>query len=367
MTDTPAGTATSRDERSRGVEVEKGIRLLMPSDDTRSSLAWKPAASNGSGPLAARLKRLVFGIDPADTSFSRRGFSGSDASVRERLEEVGHCFVRGYHAAIEESTLEGLSRRLSAERLEWHGFAYEGAAMGLTVLDTVTPWRRTRLARFLAGPADPHVYIAHVGAGWALARLPLSPRKLLSRLSPFLRWLALDGYGFHEGFFNWPRSVVRQEVPRRLQGYARRGFDQGLGRSLWFVKGADVEAIPKTIGSFPAPRRSDLWAGLGLACAYAGGRSEGEIVRLTGSAADYLPALAQGVGFATAARERAGNLAAHTELACQVVWGLGAAEVTAATLAARPDLPPDGVDAEVPAFEVWRRQIQETFSQRRAQ
>lgn len=339
----------------------------MPNDDTRSSLALRPAASSGSGLLAARLKRLVFGIDASDTSFTRRRFSGSYAEVRERLEEVGHCFVRGYHAAIEESSLEGLSRRLSTERLEWQGFAYEGAAMGLTVLDAFTPWRRNRLAEFLAGPADPHVYIAHVGAGWALARLPLSPRKLLSRLSPFLRWLALDGYGFHEGFFNWPRAVTRREVPRRLQGYARRGFDQGLGRSLWFVNGADVELIPKTIASFPAERRSDLWAGLGLACAYAGGRREEEIVRLVASAGEHLPSLAQGVAFATAARARAGNMAAHTELACQVVWARSDSEVTALTLEAQPDLLPDGLDAEVPAFEVWRRQIQQRYSEGRGQ
>jgi hypothetical protein len=259
---------------------------------------------------------------------------------------------------------------LAGEQLEWQGFAFEGAAMGLALLDAVTPWRRDRLASFIAGPADPHFYIAHVGAGWVLARLPLSPRRFIARLDPFQRWLALDGYGFHEGFFNWPRSVVRQEVPRRLEGYARRGFDQGLGRSLWFVDGADVDLLPRTIAAFPPERQCDLWAGLGLACGYAGGRSAAEIAQLAGAAGESAACLAQGIAFAAEARARAENMAAHTELACATVWGMSAEEVAALTRNTRPDLPPDAadtadtVDAAVPAFEVWRMNIQRRYSQR---
>src|SRR3712207_8380154 len=55
--------------------------------------------------------------------------------------------------------------------------------------------------------------------------------------------------------------------------------DQGLGRSLWFVQGADVRRIPATVNAFPAERRPDLWSGLGLACGYAGGRTRAEVDR----------------------------------------------------------------------------------------
>ncbi len=175
--------------------------------------------------------------------------------------------------------------------------------MALALLDALLPGRRDRLARLLAGPGAAHAYIIHVGAGWILARLPLAPERLLARLGdPVLRWLALDGYGFHEGYFRWPRSVERQEVPRKLRGYARRGFDQGLGRSLWFVDGADVRLIPRTIGRFPDDRQSDLWSGVGLACAYAGGRSRSEIEALRQAAGPHRPSLAQGAAFAAKAR-----------------------------------------------------------------
>jgi predicted secreted protein len=306
------------------------------------------------------VKRALFGIAPEETSVVRRGFRGDLAAVRERLEGVGGSFVAGYHAALEESAPEIAAARIDAELdREFRGFAYEGAGMALALLDTLTPWRRDRLARFLAGPGDAHTYIIHVGAGWILARLPLSPERLLSRLDPVLGWLALDGYGFHEGFFHWPRSVVRQEVPRKLRGYARRGFDQGLGRSLWFVDGADVRLLPRTIGAFPASRQPDLWAGLGLAAGYAGGRGRADLEELRRAAGAYAPELAQGTVFAAKARQRAGNIVAPTELAAEVICGLSAAGAAAVSDAALPDLPAGRPDE--PAFEAWRRRIQDHF------
>ena len=329
-------------------------------DSPSASLDLSQAGARPRG-MGAALRRTLFGIAPGETSFERRGFRTDSEAMRERLEKVGLCFVAGYHAALAEDRPVPLADRIEAEvERESHGFAYEGAGMALALRDALSLGRRDRLARFLAGPGDAHAYIVYVGAGWILARLPLSPERLLSRLpDPVLRWLVLDGYGFHEGFFRWPRSVERQEVPGRVKGYARRGFDQGLGRSLWFVEGADVRRIPARINAFPAERRPDLWSGLGLACAYAGGRTRAEVEELLRAAGPHAPQLAQGVAFAAKARERAGNLAAHTALACEVVCGMDAAGAAAVTDEALRDLPSDRPD--VPAFEVWRQRIQQHF------
>ncbi|HEX6898293.1 MAG TPA: DUF1702 family protein [Thermoanaerobaculia bacterium] len=310
----------------------------------------------------ASLKRALFGISPGETSFTRRGFRGDFAVVRERLEEVGRCFTAGYHAALEEDRPEPLAARIESEvARDFQGFAYEGAGMALALLDVLTPWRRDRLSRFLAGPGASQIYIIYVGAGWIMARLPLSPERFLARLEdPVLRWLALDGYGFHEGFFHWPRSVERQQVPGKLRGYARRVFDQGLGRSLWFVDGADVRRLPRTIGAFPAARQADLWSGLGLACGYAGGRTRAEVEELRTAVGPYLPQLAQGVAFAAQARARAGILTPHTELAAEVICGASATEAAAVTTESLRDLPADRPDE--PVFEVWRRRIQVHFA-----
>ena len=331
----------------------------------RSPSASLDLSSAGTRPgwIGVALRRALFGIDPGDTTFERRGFRGEAEAVRGRLEEVGRCFVRGYHAALDEDRPEPLAALIEAEvERELHGFAYEGAGMALALRDALSPLRKDRLARFLAGPGDAHSYIIHVGAGWILARLPLSPARLLSRLAdPVLRWLALDGYGFHEGFFRWPQSVEHGHVPGKLRGYERRGFDQGLGRSLWFVEGADVRRLPATIQSFALERRPDLWSGLGLACGYAGGRTRAELEELRRAAGPCAPQLAQGVAFAAKARERAGNMAPHTELACKVVCGTSAAQAAEVTDETLRDLPADRPGE--PAFEVWRRRIQERFTE----
>ena len=331
-----------------------------PAEERTASLALLDTAARPRT-MRAILRRTLLGISAEETTFARRRFRGDSAAVRERLEEVGRCFVLGYNAALEEDRPLPLAARLESEvAREFQGFVYEGAGMALALLDTLLPGRRDRLARFLAGPGDAHAYIVHVGAGWILARLPLSPERLLARLhDPLLRWLALDGYGFHEGFFHWPCAVERRQVPRKVRGYARRGFDHGLGRSLWFVDGADVRLIPRTIGAFPEASRPDLWSGVGLACGYAGGRDRQDLEALRRAAGAHAPMLAQGVAFAAEARQRAGNPAEHTELAARVICGTNAAAAAAVTEETGRDLPPDR-DAE-PAFEVWRRRIQERF------
>lgn len=312
----------------------------------------------GRRPLLRRLARSALAISPRETSFAVRGFRWDSEELRLHLEGIAASFVRGYHSALETGPPE-LSQSLNREELFWRGFAYEGAAMGMALLDILSFGRQGHLSRFLSGPGDAHVYIVHVGAGWVLGRIPMLPSRLLSRLDPVLGWLTLDGYGFHEGFFHARTVIARQLVPRRLSGYARRSFDQGVGRSLWFVEGASVQRIAATIAAFPPERRPDLWSGVGLACCYAGGVSRGEIEALLSAAGCCRPELAQGVAFAAEARARAGYTPDSTELACEVVCGTSAyaaAEVARETLR---DLPPDN---GIPAFEVWRQRIQGHFT-----
>lgn len=320
--------------------------------------------------------RRVLGLSPREASFSRRGFRCDSPAVREHLEEVGACFVRGYNAALESRRPDELAARIAAQVLPpFAGFAYEGAGMAWNLLDTMTPWRRDRVRRLLLGPGEPHVYLVIVGAGWALARLPFARvEALLARLDRVLGWLTLDGYGFHDGFFRWPRSIVRQEVPGRLHGYARRAFDHGLGRSLWFVEAADPERIAGRIAGFPAARRADLWAGVGLAAAYAGGVPAAALDELRALAAgtapgdrlgDHRAALAQGAAFAAAARARAGNLAPHTRLACERICGTTAEEAAALAERLRPTGAPPGTNGAA-AFEGWRQEIQQALGGRPA-
>ena len=305
--------------------------------------------------------RTWLGLPPEDATFARRGFRPGDPPARLRLEEIGRTFIEGYNAALDGGGVDTIAARLESVPAEPRGFAYEGAAMALALLDGLTPWSRGRFPALLNGPGYRHVYMFHVGAGWALARLPWGRAATLGGLSPLLRWLAWDGYGFHQGYFHWPRYVA-SAAPNRLGGYAARAFDQGLGRSLWFVEGADVARVGARVASFPAGRRRDLWSGVGLACAYAGGVDRGAVEALWESS-PCRAELAQGAACAAKARHRAGNPAAHTESACRVFCGVGAAEAAGATDVALAGLPDGGeVGLGVPRYEAWRAAVRAGFS-----
>ena len=309
--------------------------------------------------LIAQLRWCLFRLPKNAASFERRGFRGNYPDLRRRLETAGKSFLTGYHLALENGWSPALESRLEAVELELRGFAFEGAAMGLALLDRLTPWRSGRIEAFLAGPGDVHAYMVHVGIGWVWARTPFGFRRWQRRLDPLLGWLAFDGWGFHEGFFHWPKYITGQSVSQKLSGYERRAFDQGLGRSFWFVNGGNVKLIAQTISNFSVNRQPDLWSGIGLAATYAGISAENELQNLRELAGHFLPQLAQGAAFAAKARQRAGNLTEYTDLAARILCGTTAEDAARVTDAALENLP---ANADPPAFEIWRRRIQNHFA-----
>lgn len=282
--------------------------------------------------------------------------------MRQRIEQIGSVFRDGYHFGLTCSVSE-LPARLAEIDLEDRGFGYEAAATGLTLLDALFPRRPTRLQAFLTGPAAAHVYMVHVGAGWVSARVPWLRRRvapLLGSLNPLLRWLALDGYAFGRAYFEGPvRGAPDREAPGHLRGYARRAYDQGYGRVHWFLFGGDPGAIRDSLAACSPHRRADLWSGVGLACAYAGGVGRSTVEELLDAAGAYRAHLAQGAAFAAKARERAGNPAPHTELACRVLCDTSAVRAAAVTDAALAGLPMDET-----GYAAWRARIVRAFAER---
>lgn len=301
--------------------------------------------------------RVLLAIPPEATRFSTHGFHVGTSDTREQLERSAATFVLGYHTALASSTNGELAQQLEQVEPNFKGFAYEGAAMALGLLDFFFP-RNRRFLPFTQEEGNDHIYMLYVGWGWTMGRLPRKQIKATahSPYDPLLRWLAYDGYGFHEGFFSWQRTFIQQRQPSSLPaGYACRAFDQGLGRGLWFVGCGDVSYIAECIGAFPRSRQADLWSGIGLACTYAGGVSEATIRQLYQAALPFYPQLAQGAAFAVKARQRAGNLGPYTKLACDILCQQSIDNVASIANSSLENLPPDN---EEPAFEIWRRRIQ---------
>jgi hypothetical protein len=272
------------------------------------------------------------------------------------MQGVVSAFFGGFGLALDTSDVGELQGRLEQLPSGWRGFGWEGAAMALRILDSLS-WRSTdRIRRLLDGVGTRHEYLIHVGLGWAHARLPGRIVRGLRDVDPLLRSLAFDGYGFHEGLFATRRTHERRVQPRLDDG-ASHAFDQGLGRSLWFVSAFDSRVAAARLSAFPAARRPDLWSGLGLAVAYAGGASEEDLELLHVSAGDLRPHLMQGIAFAVAARVRGRDPSPDTELVCRLLLGRDPEAVAAAVEGLRPR-GPRAVAAS--AYEGWRRAVRES-------
>jgi enediyne biosynthesis protein E3 len=349
-------TETLQSKTPLDTQAEAVRRPAKPQIDRGNAKAWGQTpiwrATNAEIRDGWRLR--LFGISPSEAEFAQRGFRSTIPARRERLERIGRVFIEGYNSAVRTADPLMIDTELGSAPQELQGFAFEGAAMGFALLDLVMPWRGRRFARFITGPAAAHIYMAHVGAGWALARTSPHLAWRLGPFDPLLQWLATDGYGFHAGYFHHGKAIDQQHRPRGLRGYAANAFDQGLGRAVWFVKGAEIDAVVEALHAFPQERQSDLWSGVGLAAAYAGGIGEEDLIALCSVARAFRLELAQGAAFAAKARERAGNPAEHTERACRVFCGLNATAAAAIT-----DFALDGLDLSDPgkAYAAWRAGI----------
>jgi hypothetical protein len=235
------------------------------------------------------------------------------------------------------------------------GFAVEGAAMSAALLDLLTFSGGARLARLEQGYGRRYVHLVHVGAGWAFARLHRRPWRGIRGAQPLLRWLAWDGWGFHQAFFGAQRVFARQRTEPAARGDLRAIRDQGAGRALWFYAGADPGRIAGTVRGFTPERRCDLWAGIGLAASYTGAQPPEVLEDLLRVAGDHRPHLGQGAAFAAKAHVLSGAVPPPAGAAIEVLTGVPpavAAEWTDACLAVAAR---EG-DSPV-AYQKWRAGI----------
>jgi hypothetical protein len=301
--------------------------------------------------------------------FSTRGFHAADPAARALLEKSARQLLVGYECAMESTGTAEAVERLETLDHRFLGFSYEGAAMALAVRDALGPGRAgRRIEDFLAAelPAT-HVYLAYIGIGLALPRVP---RMLWRRAFPdlttlpeprCLAWLIWDGYGYHQAYFAPRKWIGEQYVTRHYPWpaeHVNHAVDGGIGRALWFFHGADVAAVARAVGAFPAARRGDLWGGVGLAATYAGGVGADDLRRLRESAGAHRPDLVGGMVMAAKARVLGGDVVPHNELAAAVLGGMSVVEAADIAQQAGTGLPPDAAYATYAEFrERIRRSV----------
>lgn len=319
---------------------------------------------------AGALGRLLLAPALSRVGFTHLGFPGRVSPSARHLERIPEAVVCGFEWGIEAREPEEVEHRLETVAPDLRGFAFEGVAMAYTIRDSLPLGRGDRTREFMLGPALPHTFLTYIGIGFAMSRLPRSLwRNILPDLEgnpyhPTMSWLAVDGYGFDLAYFDAPRWIDGQREPRPYpwEGapeYFPRAFDQGVGRALWFVHGARHDGVGAAVGRFPRLRRPDLWSGVGLAAAFAGGADPDGLRELLDLSGDDAPHVFQGAVFAAKARVFSGHVPEHTDTAVRALTGMDAE--AAAVLADEQRVGPRTGGSE-PAYEEWRAGVRRCFS-----
>ncbi|SFB25314.1 Protein of unknown function [Amycolatopsis marina] len=317
--------------------------------------------------ILGTIRRLVLAPSMTSVTSESRGFPGSDSIAAAELDRIPQSVVCGFEWGIEAPELWEIERRLDMVEPELRGFAYEGAAMACSILDAMAIRGRQRTRELLVGPGKQHIFLTYIGIGFAMARLPrrlwkgILPDLAESPYHPTMSWLAVDGYGFDRAYFDTRRWVDAQFVPKPYPwedapAYFPRAVDQGIGRALWFIHGANAQEVAAAVTRFAGPRQADLWSGVGLAATFAGGCDSAGLAHLHSAAGEHWPEMALGAVFAAKARDYAEFVPQHTKNALRTLAGLS---VRAAVDLADGTAPGSGVPGPVPAYESWRRRIRD--------
>jgi len=305
------------------------------------------------------LRRFLFGLSIEGMDTFWKQLPGTETAARKVLRLSSNAFINGYNTALEVGLSHILLSELKAFDVNLRGFAYEGVGMGLLMIDYTSMGNESKFLKFVDENPN-YTNLAHIGAGFAISVLNRNIEKSLAPMAPMQRWWAMDGYGFYNGVFKWKQSILKQAVPKKVTCYARRGFDRGLGRSIWFLFSGDITRILEELRKFPEARRADIWSGIGVASTYAGGVSEETLQNLKTAAGSYRSYLALGSTQAANARYFANNIVEHNDLACSIHCGMTAQEAAKLTIKVMEGLNLDKTEdvfVKQPIYEIYRENI----------
>ena len=183
--------------------------------------------------------------------------------------------------------------------------AYEAAAMIRALQDFETGTVPSLWELFLS-KNNKHEAQIHVGLGWALAQITVDAAALLASLKPEMRNRVLDGWGYHDGTVHKRAYLLAKKIPDRLHTSWQAGYNQGLGRSLWYSAQGNPELLAPLLNGFEAPRQGSLWRGVGIAVSYVGGFQPAVLETLFFQAQPFHKEFLAGLQAALQSRQKAG-------------------------------------------------------------
>jgi hypothetical protein len=242
-------------------------------------------------------------------------------SVSAKMECVQKVFLGVQNYMLKEHQLEEVIAFLDSEPPEFRSVAYESASMEIALTDLSDENELNKWKNLYHRSAKAHTFHMDIGLGWAFAKKEISPVSYFQYLEPVIGWMVYDGIGYYNGLFKGRRTVKSQLVPGDMDQQTLPGFDQGLGRRLWYISKGNVEQLIQLIKPFPLSRQADLWRGVGIACGYVGGNDKTNLVQLLNHSAEFKDQFRTGVSLAAISRHASNSITKDIQLACEIICG----------------------------------------------
>jgi enediyne biosynthesis protein E3 len=240
--------------------------------------------------------------------------------ILQRMEKIRFVFQHAMQFSSSNDN-DAVDAYLKNVEPEFRAVAFEGAAMSFALKDlhdrALIDWRA-----FMRRSEQPYVPHVHVGLGWAIARQKLPSLIFLDSMRPSMLFRVLDGYGYYDGIFRQVQTINSQSRASSIESIHYAGYDQGVGRSLWYSAGGDVIRLSDSVRKFPGDRQGALWRGVGIAVAFVGGCDENKLESLIESAGSELRHLSFGAALAIKARVATDTVSADTILAGRMLCNI---------------------------------------------
>lgn len=220
-------------------------------------------------------------------------------SIAENIETVVATFQNGRALSEQELGLEELIAELNKFEPRYRSVAFEGASMGVALANSMEIWK------VYAEKTAKHATQVHIGLGWAIAEGQMNLASTLSEIEPEMQVKVLDGYGYWNGLFQRRTTIRTQQIPENITPEYQSGFDQGVGRAIWYATKGEVDKVANIINHFAEDRRPNLWQGIGVASTYVGGCSDELIADLKSAAGEFRTNLEKGIEAAEASMRKA--------------------------------------------------------------
>ena len=210
-------------------------------------------------------------------------------SITDNIQTVVDTFQKGRSMSELELGLDELITQLNQFEPRYRSVAFEGASMGVALVNEISTWKK------YSEKAEKHSTQVHIGLGWAIAEQELDLASILSEINPEMQVKVLDGFGYWHGLFRRRLTIRTQSIPENITAEFQTGFDQGVGRAIWYISKGEVAKVLNIINHFSEGRRANLWQGIGVALTYVGGCSDGLISELKSTAGEFKTNLETGI------------------------------------------------------------------------